>query len=45
MSLNKTNLKRRSLHLFTAEQDEEENADQSIERLATGWFQMQLKLL
>tara|TARA_R110000868_G_scaffold52171_6_gene165045 strand:+ start:29384 stop:29602 length:219 start_codon:yes stop_codon:yes gene_type:complete len=36
MSLNKANLKTALIALFTAEQDEEENANQSIERLATG---------
>ena len=36
MSLNKAALKTALIALFTAEQDEEESASQSIERLATG---------
>lgn len=36
MSLNKAALKTALIALFTAEQDEEENASQSIERLAIG---------
>lgn len=37
MSLNKAALKMALIALFTAEQEEEENASQSIERLATGF--------
>lgn len=36
MSLNKAGLKNALIELFTNEQGEEENANQSIERLATG---------
>ncbi|MGZ9677545.1 hypothetical protein [Flavobacterium sp. GNP002] len=36
MSLNKAALKNALIELFTAEQEEEQNASQSIERLATG---------
>ena len=36
MSLNKTALKNAIVALFTAEQDEEENATQSIARLSQG---------
>lgn len=36
MSLDKTALKNSLIALFTAEQDEEESATQSIERLAAG---------
>lgn len=36
MSLNKTNLKSALINLFTAEQDEETDANASVERLAQG---------
>ena len=36
MSLNKTNLKTALINLFTAEQDEETDANASVERLSQG---------